>query len=112
MIRRPPRSTLFPYTTLFRSRRGRGPTASWRCCGAPGTAPPPAPGRATWRRLYRGGAAGLGDERGGGGGGGVDPRGDPPWGAGEARAVGVENVGWARVGTWAQAGTSLTPAAG
>src|SRR2546422_7746758 len=27
MIRRPPRSTLFPYTTLFRSRRGRNP---WR----------------------------------------------------------------------------------
>src|SRR2546429_6863376 len=29
MIRRPPRSTLFPYTTLFRSRRvvGRGETA-------------------------------------------------------------------------------------
>src|SRR2546429_8303991 len=32
MIRRPPRSTLFPYTTLFRSHRrnrleGRGPTA-------------------------------------------------------------------------------------
>src|SRR5260370_15863120 len=25
MIRRPPRSTLFPYTTLFRSRRLRGP---------------------------------------------------------------------------------------
>src|SRR5256885_8884346 len=24
MIRRPPRSTLFPYTTLFRSRRARG----------------------------------------------------------------------------------------
>src|SRR6267142_5246724 len=24
MIRRPPRSTLFPYTTLFRSNRGRG----------------------------------------------------------------------------------------
>src|SRR3712207_8949989 len=24
MIRRPPRSTLFPYTTLFRSRRHRG----------------------------------------------------------------------------------------
>src|SRR2546422_5318674 len=31
MIRRPPRSTLFPYTTLFRSHRGRG-------------VPPPAPG--------------------------------------------------------------------
>src|SRR2546428_6193737 len=25
MIRRPPRSTLFPYTTLFRSRDGGGP---------------------------------------------------------------------------------------
>src|SRR5256885_7999717 len=25
MIRRPPRSTLFPYTTLFRSRAGRHP---------------------------------------------------------------------------------------
>src|SRR2546426_8504226 len=25
MIRRPPRSTLFPYTTLFRSRHGDGP---------------------------------------------------------------------------------------
>src|SRR3712207_8066285 len=24
MIRRPPRSTLFPYTTLFRSKRARG----------------------------------------------------------------------------------------
>src|SRR5437764_4647908 len=28
MIRRPPRSTLFPYTTLFRPRRGRRPTRS------------------------------------------------------------------------------------
>src|SRR3712207_8287531 len=27
MIRRPPRSTLFPYTTLFRSRRNRAPVA-------------------------------------------------------------------------------------
>src|SRR2546430_15347147 len=27
MIRRPPRSTLFPYTTLFRSRRRRFPRA-------------------------------------------------------------------------------------
>src|SRR3712207_8285842 len=26
MIRRPPRSTLFPYTTLFRSRREQQPT--------------------------------------------------------------------------------------
>src|SRR5258706_3309623 len=32
MIRRPPRSTLFPYTTLFRSRRARIPNRgqSWR----------------------------------------------------------------------------------
>src|SRR5437764_2667850 len=35
MIRRPPRSTLFPYTTLFRSREYRGttigghPTGQW-----------------------------------------------------------------------------------
>src|SRR6202040_2498166 len=28
MIRRPPRSTLFPYTTLFRSDFGSGPSAS------------------------------------------------------------------------------------
>src|SRR5687767_8313806 len=34
MIRRPPRSTLFPYTTLFRSRakaaRGEAPATGWR----------------------------------------------------------------------------------
>src|SRR2546425_6897484 len=30
MIRRPPRSTLFPYTTLFRSRRGSGPVGARR----------------------------------------------------------------------------------
>src|SRR6266699_3906005 len=43
MIRRPPRSTLFPYTTLFRSRPGRPRT--WR---AP---PPPSRGATseTWR---------------------------------------------------------------
>src|SRR2546427_8452572 len=29
MIRRPPRSTLFPYTTLFRSRRRAGVVAQW-----------------------------------------------------------------------------------
>src|SRR2546423_10915503 len=29
MIRRPPRSTLFPYTTLFRSRQGQLPARLW-----------------------------------------------------------------------------------
>src|SRR6266436_9028405 len=33
MIRRPPRSTLFPYTTLFRSR---APLDRWRTNGRPG----------------------------------------------------------------------------
>src|SRR5438046_5684394 len=36
MIRRPPRSTLFPYTTLFRSRR-------WRC----------SPPRASYKSFHR-----------------------------------------------------------
>src|SRR5690349_22913056 len=43
MIRRPPRSTLFPYTTLFRSRRpdrvrpaaGRGPRFQSARCTSP-----------------------------------------------------------------------------
>src|SRR3712207_9077269 len=44
MIRRPPRSTLFPYTTLFRSRafrraRSRGHPASLGRPDGPGTAP-------------------------------------------------------------------------
>src|SRR5436190_17719870 len=41
MIRRPPRSTLFPYTTLFRSRGATRPR-SRRCDGA-GTLPALAP---------------------------------------------------------------------
>src|SRR6266550_6609589 len=41
MIRRPPRSTLFPYTTLFRSRR------------TPARAGPAAPAPAGHRRLRR-----------------------------------------------------------
>src|SRR2546429_5086635 len=61
MIRRPPRSTLFPYTTLFRSGRGRGartpngtklrstPLTSegnWSCAGlGPATGSP----RREWR---------------------------------------------------------------
>src|SRR5260370_26477267 len=38
MIRRPPRSTLFPYTTLFRSPAGGPPRHCWR------------PGMAGWPR--------------------------------------------------------------
>src|SRR5229473_5688616 len=35
MIRRPPRSTLFPYTTLFRSGRRPGRRRRWRPGGRP-----------------------------------------------------------------------------
>src|SRR3989454_12543224 len=35
MIRRPPRSTLFPYTTLFRSHRAPGERDVRRCGGPP-----------------------------------------------------------------------------
>src|SRR2546429_3648780 len=38
MIRRPPRSTLFPYTTLFRSPMGGScRTARWAACGCAAT---------------------------------------------------------------------------
>src|SRR3712207_7272396 len=62
MIRRPPRSTLFPYTTLFRSRAstsvGRGAllaVGAVRPAGtrAPCSATPPAPQPATRRRRDR-----------------------------------------------------------
>src|SRR3712207_7275020 len=62
MIRRPPRSTLFPYTTLFRSvppppaRRARGGAADAR---RPRPRPPPAPHRGGGERAgaaARGGA--------------------------------------------------------
>src|SRR3989449_8484117 len=49
MIRRPPRSTLFPYTTLFRSRRIPAPASSPafpRITISPPTMPRAAPGRA------------------------------------------------------------------
>src|SRR5258706_5444870 len=35
MIRRPPRSTLFPYTTLFRSQRGGRSKDTWVLSDAP-----------------------------------------------------------------------------
>src|SRR2546422_7344628 len=37
MIRRPPRSTLFPYTTLFRSRRSAAPTSPRRASSSAGS---------------------------------------------------------------------------
>src|SRR3712207_9421198 len=56
MIRRPPRSTLFPYTTLFRSPTARDPArhrGSRTAC--PGTSASPAP---CLRRRRRGRSAG------------------------------------------------------
>src|SRR2546430_17683056 len=48
MIRRPPRSTLFPYTTLFRSRAAAGSRPG------PAAAPvPPAGGRGLTPRSFR-----------------------------------------------------------
>src|SRR3712207_7760826 len=38
MIRRPPRSTLFPYTTLFRSWRFSPGASTWRCPNDPARA--------------------------------------------------------------------------
>src|SRR2546425_4948034 len=52
MIRRPPRSTLFPYTTLFRSRSIGRPRRTVRGRGTSRSAVPPrgtAPGRARRR---------------------------------------------------------------
>src|SRR2546430_13693497 len=50
MIRRPPRSTLFPYTTLFRSRRR---TAQPARLGEPGSGDQPAHGLAHPHGLFR-----------------------------------------------------------
>src|SRR3989449_6018787 len=48
MIRRPPRSTLFPYTTLFRSRAVGGARAGDGAC-LPLRSSPPEPGAAAGR---------------------------------------------------------------
>src|SRR2546425_4225000 len=98
MIRRPPRSTLFPYTTLFRSRRGdAGGAARDRGVGA---------GPARFRaRRGAGAAARQGARRGGGvrgssqghqpDGGRRDRRArDPaPRGDGQSRSLGAPPVG-------------------
>src|SRR5258708_28258890 len=49
MIRRPPRSTLFPYTTLFRSLSASGDGSG--LCAAPST--PAGAGGCRLRRLWR-----------------------------------------------------------
>src|SRR3712207_6923886 len=60
MIRRPPRSTLFPYTTLFRSRRTSRPAsggrrrARGRRAGRPSTAPGDGRAAPARRRRARG----------------------------------------------------------
>src|SRR5258708_25896853 len=51
MIRRPPRSTLFPYTTLFRSGMPLTPVAITRCRGRITRWVPPAPRIVTDQRL-------------------------------------------------------------
>src|SRR5256885_9321343 len=43
MIRRPPRSTLFPYTTLFRSVPSGNTACPWRCAGPWHSAAGPCP---------------------------------------------------------------------
>src|SRR5258707_7510432 len=51
MIRRPPRSTLFPYTTLFRSSPTR--LATSRASRSPSTLGSPRAEAATWPRAAR-----------------------------------------------------------
>src|SRR3712207_8679692 len=60
MIRRPPISTLFPYTTLFRSGRGdwRRPVAGYDERGGPST--PRRPPRSAERRGHRAHGGGVG----------------------------------------------------
>src|SRR5690242_21158326 len=53
MIRRPPRSTLFPYTTLFRSRRCRRPRAVRRRIRSARRREPAAPGGPEPSRIRR-----------------------------------------------------------
>src|SRR5258708_18763585 len=55
MIRRPPRSTLFPYTTLFRSARSRTATGVWEVVS---TAVSRQDGRLARQRKQAGGGGG------------------------------------------------------
>src|SRR6266511_6323753 len=91
MIRRPPRSTLFPYTTLFRSRSRR--------LGLGGSAADGPPARGVDRAAGGTGVEGGGTPPGEAGGGPVRPEGPGPRGVGRAGGAGgrIRSVrrGWA-----------------
>src|ERR1035438_7086179 len=91
MIRRPPRSTLFPYTTLFRSVAGPGLYATgagpWRL-----NARREFPGLQPYDGVQRGGLAGRGGALWGIGGGAAD-RGSGGGGAMERRSRAGRGVG-------------------
>src|SRR3712207_6820673 len=94
MIRRPPRSTLFPYTTLFRSDPGGGPLGAGQAAAHGQADPRAAPRRARLRRRphHRGGLRpraarpGLGDVR--AAGAPARPRAGRLWGGGGGTLVG------------------------
>src|SRR3712207_7215876 len=65
MIRRPPRSTLFPYTTLFRSPGVRDLLDGQALRGGRAQAPPPPPRGRRGRRRAVGVGGALGAELGG-----------------------------------------------
>src|SRR3712207_7184155 len=56
MIRRPPRSTLFPYTTLFRSSTRPSPRAGCTTCCTTRSTSSPGSASWSWSRRWPGGA--------------------------------------------------------
>src|SRR5258705_6581269 len=63
MIRRPPRSTLFPYTTLFRSVQGRQDAGIKLRLGHPGLAPADAEEPVAGAGDHQDASAGLAPDR-------------------------------------------------
>src|SRR6266496_1081257 len=105
MIRRPPRSTLFPYTTLFRSKPRAGAPSTASSSGTCATPPPRLDRKSTRlnsshveisyavfclkKKRPVGGGASRGAPRGSTGGPGSDPSGDRS--AGGPRSRGTES---------------------